>query len=923
MLKKTVLLTILLLSAFYQLAAQKNTLRGVVTDTLNQPLSGATVMLLQPADSTLVKFGITGNKGQFLLEKLPEGSFLLQIAYLGYENWEREVVSGKSLTDSQLGVIPLRPLTAVLSTVEVKADYVPLRIKKDTIEYNAAAFGTKLNAVVEDLLKKLPGVTVDRNGTIKAQGETVKKVLVDGKEFFGDDPKMATQNLPADAIDRVQVFDKKSDMAEFSGIEDGQGTITINLSLKEDKKKGYFGKVKGGASPDRYEGKLNVNRFGQKVQTSILGMFNNTNEPGFSFNDYINMMGGLGNLMNGGGSMSLNSEEVGLPLDSGRKNQGFTTTNAGGVNLNTQLSKKTKLHASYFLHALNANNDLEGFQTNIVGSRQFANRSAVETHQQKLGHRFNTNVETKIDPTQTLKWRTNLGWTAKQLTSEGQGFTIGQNADLENKTHRTRDNESTNFRLSSNLTYLKKFAKKGRLLTTSFGLERGETDGTGTLQATNQFFTSVLMIDSLWQQQTDDNQLFNHYLGATFTEPIGKTTYLTVNYDYQKFDAEQEREVADIMAEASFFNPQLSNHFRRKFRAHLTGLNIRRVRKKWKANVGVQLQQSVLDGLLSAQDIQLKKRFINVLPKASFNYDFKTSRSLRLDYQTSVRPPAVAQLQPIVNNSNPLNLIVGNPDLRPEYLHTLRLNFNSFDQFSSIHIFARAGLTVTDDKILNARTIDEQFRQTTTPVNFGQTVQYNTYVSFGAPLKFLRSRFDLVATAKRERGNFLVNNLASKYENQRLQLDASISNKNTEKVDLLVGYQWTQNHTKYLGSSQPNIVYSDQLLYGDLSLHLKDTWTLSNSLDAQYYSAAVFGKATRRIIWSLSLNHHFLASKRGTLSLSVEDILNQNVGINRYSQLNFAQEQRIQSLGRYFLVSFTYALSKFGKENITIKQRGR
>ncbi|MEM1124409.1 MAG: TonB-dependent receptor, partial [Bacteroidota bacterium] len=417
---------------------------------------------------------------------------------------------GKSLIDNGLGVIALRPQTAVLNTVEVKADYVPLRIKKDTIEYNAAAFGTKPNAVVEDLLKKLPGVTVDRNGTIKAQGETVEKVLVDGKEFFGNDPKIATQNLPADAIDKVQVFDKKSDLAEFSGIEDGQDAKTINLSLKEDKKKGYFGKVKGGGSLDRYEGKLNVNRFGQKVQTSILGMFNNTNQPGFSFNDYINMMGGLGNLMNGGGSLSLNSEEVGLPLDSGRKNQGFTTTNAGGVNLNTQLSKKTKLHASYFLHGLNANQDTEGFQTNIVGSRQFANQSTAEMHRQKMGHRFNTNVETKITPTQTLKWRTNLGWTAKQLVSEGQGLTIGQNADLENTTNRTRDNESTNFRLNSNLTYLKKFAKKGRLFTASLGLERGKTDGMGTLQATNQFFTSVLMIDSLRQQQVDDNQLFNH-----------------------------------------------------------------------------------------------------------------------------------------------------------------------------------------------------------------------------------------------------------------------------------------------------------------------------------------------------------------------------------------------------------------------------
>lgn len=911
-------LILLFLCLFGTLKAQKIDLTGSITDTLNEPLIGATVMLLSAKDSVLIKFGISSNQGKFKLEKISPDDYILQISYLGYANLSQPTFVDNQLKTQDLGTFNLLPESAILEQVEVKADLIPIWMKKDTIEYNTAAFKTQPNADVEALLKKLPGVEVDRNGDIKAQGETVSKVLVDGKEFFGNDPKIATKNLPADAIDKVQVIDKKSDIAEFSGIDDGREAKTINLALKEDKKQGHFGKITGGIGTDeRYENKFNVNRFGSKFQFSSLGMFNNTNQQGFSINDYINMMGGLNNLLAGGsGELSFNSDDLGLPLDTGQENQGFTKTSAGGVNFNWEINQKTKVHSSYFYNGINKSQTLSETQQNIIGENSFKGTRNATSNRKNQGHRLTVNLTSKIDSFQTIKWRTNWGFTNRENLGNSFQQTFNLAQILENQSTQDVVGKGNDFRWNSNLTYLRRFNKKGRFFTANIAFEQQAGESQQNLLAFNEFFNPTALIDSISQDQLSDNLQKNYGVGLTYTEPIGKSKYLEINYSYQNFRNELEKDVFDIKENINIFNPLLSNHFQRDYLYHRAGFNYKWNGKKWNLNAGAHTQIADLKGTFLLQQTAIERTFFNVLPKLFFTYDFKPTRSLRFDYRTSVREPSLEQLQPIVDNSNPLSIYIGNPDLRPEYVNDFRLNFNAFDQFSSISIFAALKGTFTNHKILNARTIDAQFKQTIQPINFGEERRFSSYLSFGAPLKFIKSRLNLTTNYARFFGNYLVNEIGNANDGKNMSIDVNLTNKNTEIMELTLGYKWKKNTVNYPEEVPLNQSFSKTILYTDFSVNITDAWTFSSIFDYSQYSNASFGSAISTAIWEANIAYRFLKNKKGTLKLIGRDLLNQNLGINRYNQLNFLLDQRVISLGRYFMVSFSYHLSGFqGNDN--------
>ena len=917
---KSLRLLFLLLLINGSIQAQKTAVVGRVLDTLNTPLIGATVMLLQAQDSVLSSFGITDSEGYFKLEKPAPQQCILQVSYLGYEHWNQAIYLDNQTPTLDIGDIKMHPENTLLTEVEITADFVPIRMKKDTIEYNAAAFQTTPNADVEALLKKLPGVEVDRNGDIKAQGETVQQILVDGKAFFGNDPKIATKNLPADAVEKVQVFDKKSDIAEFSGIDDGRAAKTINLSLKEDKKKGYFGRIKGGyGNEQRYENKFNINRFGNGIQFSTVGMFNNTNQQGFSINDYINMMGGLNNLLAGGsGELRLDSDDVGLPLDIASNNQGFTTTSAGGFNFNWDINKKTQLHTSYFYNNTQRDYAIQEQTESLLGTQQFRSNRKAQSQQTNNGHRLNIHLTSKIDSFQTIKWRTNVGFTQTNKQNESQRQTYNPANILENAGDQTVMTKGDNIRWNTNLTYLRKFKKKGRFFTANVAFEKQQEEQKRQMEAINIFFEILPSKDSLHQQQDRANEHTNYGVGITYTEPIGKGKYLETNYSFQNYSNDLNRMVFDLQEERRSFNPQLSNHFLRDYLYHRTGVNFKWAEKKWLANMGIHAQNSILKGDLLLENISIQNNFLNFLPKANLEYEFKATQSLRMEYRTNVREPSLEELQPIIDNRDPLNIYKGNPALRPEYAHVFRVNFNSFDQFSSLSIFATLDATFTNHKIINASFIDGQFRQTLQPINFGTDRRLGAYLSFGAPLKLLKGRINLTTNWDDYQGYYIVNDFANQYRTNRLSGDVNYANRHTDKIEMVLGYKWTGNQVQYEGESFQNQNYQQQIFYTDFTWNMTNSWAIHTTMDYNNYSSASFGESTSTAIWQVGLAFHFLKNKRGTLSFTANDLLNQNLGINRTSQLNFLQEQRIASLGRYYLLSLRYALSAFGGED-TIK----
>jgi hypothetical protein len=906
------------------------TVSGIVRDTNQMPLIGATTVVQTAADSLLSGFAITDSEGKFEIKKVKPGDYLIQITYLGFETFTQPFSVEKDQAVIELGDLTLLPENTILDEVLVEGEIIPIIIKKDTIEYNADAFKTKPNAVVEDLLRKLPGVEVQRDGSIKAQGEQVDKVLVDGKEFFGNDPKMATKNLPADAIDKVQVFDKQSEMAEFSGIDDGREEKTINLALKEDKKNGYFGKASAGyGSSGRYEGRGNINRFSPKSQVSAIGMMNNTNQQGFSLNDYINFMGGLQNLMTGG-RLTLDGSTLGMPIDMGGNN-GIMTTWAGGLNFNREFGKKTELNGSYFYNRIQNDLDRSLYTQSFLNESSFTADEVQTQRDKSTNHRLNLNLRQEIDSSQNLRLRASLGFNDGRITSIQESETFNALNELENAGLYDNFSDGDRMDWNANLIYRRRFKKAGRVISTDWSAGMRNENRIANLFSVNSFFPTdpdKALIDSLEQEQDYRNDQVNYSGRFSYTEPLGKKKYLELNYAHQNFNDDLVKDFYDIFQEQNpraVFNPLLSRKYVRDYIYNRGGLNFRLNTKKSNFSTGISLQQSLLKGQTPGLDDQLSRTFTYWLPRLSWGYDISNSSNFELNYRTSIREPNLEQLQPVVDNSNPLSVYIGNPGLQPEYNHRVDMQYMTFDQFSMTNVFVNASMTYTQDRISYDRSVDSLFRQTIRPINTKDELLGNVNVSFSTPLRFIKSRINLNGSSIYNKGRLFVNTVENQYDRLVNRVDVTIENRKKEVLDIMVGASFSNTTTKYKLESQMDQQFLTQQYYTDISVDFAKTWTIGTSFDYNIYSGAAFAEEQTIPLWRASLSKFFLKNQKGQLTLSVFDILNQNQGINRNSELNYIQEERIRAIGRYVMLSFTYSLSGFGNENngISIETVGR
>jgi len=443
--------------------AQKNGIvKGMAFDTTaRQPVSSATITLMQKKDSSLTSFTMTDNNGKFELTGIQNGEFRLLMTHVNYHSSSLVFKIDDEHKTIDLGRIIMNDRAKVLSEVTVTSEAPPVTLVGDTVQYNASSFKTQPNANVEDLLKKLPGVKVEKDGTVKAQGEKVQKVLVDGKEFFGNDPKIATKNLPADAIDKVQVYDKLSDQAQLTGFDDGNSEKTINLKLKKDKKKGAFGKINAGVgTDDRYQGKFNVNSFKGARQMSVIGMGNNTNAEGFSFMDILNFTGALSQLKNGGNiNLTINDND---PLSGllGGNNSGINTTFGGGVNYNNIIGTKTDFQSNYFYSRFDPNRI-----SNIV--RQYFSPTNIynqNSHTDNLNnnHRLNLNADYQMDSFTSLKITPSFSYQKTKNKALSDYNTRSEQGIVINEGNSNNLVNTEGYNLNTNILFRKKFHKKGR-----------------------------------------------------------------------------------------------------------------------------------------------------------------------------------------------------------------------------------------------------------------------------------------------------------------------------------------------------------------------------------------------------------------------------------------------------------------------------
>jgi hypothetical protein len=915
------LLALLIATATSTLRAQF-TIEGLVQDTSGNPLSSATIALLQASDSVLVSFALTDEYGSFIFKKVSEGDYLVQASFLGYHTMSvpTDVASNLSLP-----AITMIPNTVSLDEVSIEGERTPIFIKKDTIEYNALAFKTNPGDNVEQLLKRLPGVEVDREGNVKAMGEDVQKVLVDGKEFFGNDPKVATKNLPADAVDRVQVYDRKSDLAEFTGIDDGEREKTINLKLKEDKKKGVFGNVTGGYGqtnfddPDHlYQGKVSVNRFSNKLQLSVLGMLNNNNQQGFSVNEYINFMGGLSSMMgSGGGRIRLGSSGSGIPLNTGGDmGTGFMRTGAGGVNFNYDISKKTEIQTSYFYNDLSNTLDQSTFRQQFLNNGVFETNSESSQLTANNNHRVNVTVRHEIDSMQNLIFRSNAGINDAMLTQNSMSQTFDNEGSVENESTTNNASNGQNLNATATLVYRRRFHKRGRALVLEANGSMQQDDQEAALFSVNGFRpgTDKAFTDSITQDQFQTNDQTNWGAKVSFTEPLGKSKYLQLNYSRQNYNNDWNREVYDINGGTTRLNRQLSNEYLRGYFYDRGGLSLLMNGAKSTLTASMDVQRSQLDGDLITLDTMINQSFVNVLPGLRYRYEFAATRNISLNYRTSVREPSLEQLQPIIDNTNPLNIYVGNPNLRPEYTHSANIHFMNFSRFNFTNFFGVVRATYTTNKITNSKIVDSLFRQITQPINVDQDLSLSTFINYGAPIKPIGAKFRIEGNVTYNRSILFVNTLENNVNRLMGGLSLTLENRNKEHFDLVAGARLSPTLTRYDISVELNQDFLNQSYFTDLSVNLGKKWLFTSSLDYTLYGGDVFNEDASIALWEAALTRYLFKNRRGQLRLTAYDILNQNQGIDRTSTFNYVEETRVRTLSRYVMMTFTYNLSEFGEQ---------
>ena len=937
--KKVLLIGISCFICIVSVAQKSGSIKGIVFDTIaKQSVGAATITVLQRSDSSLVTFTMTNSKGEFNLTNVGYGDYRLLVTHVNYHNVNKYFTINDAHKSIDLANIEVSDKNKVLEEVVVMAEAPPVTLIGDTVQYNAGSFKTKPNAVVEDLLKKMPGIQVEKDGTVKAQGQEVKKVLVDGKEFFGNDPKIATKNLPADAVDKVQVYDRQSDMAQLTGFDDGNSEKTINLKLKKDKKKGVFGKVNaGGGTEGRYQGRFNVNSFKGARQMSVIGMGNNTNAEGFSFMDILSFSGGMSQLGGGGGgniNISMSSNDPMAGAMGGGNNNAINTSWAGGANYNNIIGNKMEVQSNYFFSRYNPlTNQQLSRQYVLPDSTYFYKKNSL-TNNLSYSHRFNLTYDYLIDSMHSLKFTPSLSLQNSRNRSLSDYETLSQELQRSNRGVSNNYSENDGYNFSGTLLFRKKFKRKGRTFSVSVGSTLNNSEGNGELESLTQFYNklgNLFRTDSINQRSFSESEVRGYNTRAVYTEPLFKRSLLEFSVSKNESRSVSDQTTYDYNRNSGkhdVVNPFQTNNYENIYGTKTAGVRLRTQKKKYNYSVGVTWQNAGLEGTITSgiKDSVITKSFYNLLPNARFQYNFTRFKSFQLDYRASTTQPSVSQLQPIPDISNRLYIREGNPDLQQEFTHRINANYNGVNPYRGKSFFWFSSYSFTNNKIVNFDIVDS-FGIRTKPVNVDGVYNLNNDLSLGLPLRFIKATMNFNTGIGYSKTIQFIDSARNNIYNLSIDPNLEISKSFKDKFDITVGAGFTYNRAKYSLQSSLNNRYFTQDYTIDLGWQLPKNFYLSSDFRYTVSSNRAAGYNAKVPLWAAAFSKLFLKYNRGEIKLSVHDLLNENQRIVRYTNNNYIEDQNNRVLKRFFLLSFTYSLNKMsansgaqGKGNIIIRR---
>ena len=911
------LLAALLLLGFAHLSEAQTALKGRIVDTLEKRnLENAVVSLLRKSDSTLYSFTRTSATGQFYLQGLDSGHYLLLVTYPKAVDFMDEIRLENRELD--LGQIPLMQKAALLEAVMVKQN-IAIRMKGDTIEYKADSFKVEEGASVKDLLRKLPGLQVDMNGKITAQGQKVEKVLVDGEEFFSDDPAVVIENLRADAIDKVQSFDKKSDQSEFTGVDDGSRSKTLNLVLKDDKKKGYLGKiVLAGGTDERYSPEAMINYFKGKKKFSIYGIASNTGKTGLGWDDRGKFGSGSdfgdAEVEMGMGFIMITSEgdddfgdwsnmyyEEGIPR----------TIKAGAHASNKWNEDKQNANGNYSLKNMQVHANGNSLTKYILPDSAYYFNERHTTKTTQTEQLFSGLYDLKLDSNTSFRIKFNGKLDQRKNNTVTNSGSDDEQGNPVNTNYRTNESNSDSRIFLGSFLWRQKLRKKGRTLSLSASHKNSETNSSGYLYSEiEQFNNGPVSRDTVDQFKDNESRVLTTNAKLVYTEPMGKKNILEFNYAFQNASSTSDRQSFDkTNGKYEFLNQLFSIRYGLKSQSNSAGLKYQYNGKKIIANLGSNLGFSSYKQEDSLGREVRTFRYTNLFPTARITYKMAVQRNVNLNYSGTPQPPSVDQIQPIRENTNPLFIKIGNPLLQQAFRHNISAYYNDFKMLSGRNIWLNGSIMSTQNAIVtNQQTINgittQQFINTKGNYNFW------FFASYGFKLK--KSDIQIGTNLRTDGGNYVnfvngVKNVSrnnsqsfgfylTRYKEDKFEISFTpeISfNRNNSSINKIKNSFWSQQH-----NARMNIFLSKKLQIGsEANVYMRektDAFTGDNNF----------------IVWDASLTYKLFKKNTGLLRLQVNDILKERRGYERRFTSNQIYERNYEMLSRYALLSFTWNFTK-------------
>ncbi len=918
--KKLTALVITSILFYLSAASQQNTnsIKGTVSDTLSkQSMYRAIVSMIRAKDSILIKFTRTDQKGHFEIKDIPEGKYILLSSLPNYADYT-DTLSITANSKVELGTIPLITKAHLLQEVVVKQTIGAIKLKGDTTEYRADSFRVQPNATVEELLKILPGIQVDKNGQITAQGRTVQKVLVDGEEFFGDDPTLVTQNIRADMVDKVQVFDKKSDQAAFTGIDDGKKTTTINLKLKNNKKQGYFGKVNAGAGTNGYYNEqLMLNKFQRKEKLSFYGILSNTGTIGLNWQDQ-NSFGDNSSRIQFDESGNISGNDDLSDWGGNFNGRGFPKVQTGGVHYNNKFGDdKHAINGNYKLLDLSVKGSSNTNTQNILPDTLYYTNQRQEFTNKIIRNKGNLIYDWDIDSSSSLKLIIDAGVDHKTTATKYFTESLAEDSSLVNQGNRilTTDGDINSF--NSSLLWRKKLKKKGRTISVDVKENYTTNESNGFLYADNKFYKGGLQVGN---QLTDQNKLVSSRLlvfngKATYSEPLSKVSSLVFNYGMTVNNNSANRSSYNKSASGKYetLDSVYSNNYTYNIFMLSGGVSYALTNKKFKLNAGNNIGNTNYSQTDNWTLVSTKRDFVNWFPQAFMSYSFSSQKSLYFSYNGATIQPTIQQIQPLRTNDDPLNIVIGNASLLPSFRNNINLSYYNYQALSHKNISLGLTYGFVNNAFASKDYVDTLGRRVSQSINVNGNYNFNTNFNYG---------FQLFGAHIGVGGNMNESKFVNFINNQE-----NVTKSNIYSLNLSAGKTVEK---LYANSIYANASYttSQSSIQKDISTHY---WTFNIRPDIDFYlpwklqihtdcdfifrqKTSVFDNDYNVILLNAWFGKKLLPGDALVIKASVNDLFNQNIGFNRTVNTNYITQNTYSTIQRYFMLTVLWNFNKGAKQ---------